>query len=87
MKARNAREPDQHLAYFDFERGFFRTVEASDSPDEVEIARVIAGAMSSYKFYTRQELELVGSYSIERKGLGFRRKGSKVWSVTRSEVS
>ena len=59
-EARNAREPDQHLAYFDFERGFFRVVDASDSPDEVEIARVIAGAMSHRrKFYTRQELELL----------------------------
>ena len=68
-EARNAREPDQHLAYFDFERGFFRMVDASDSPDEVEIARVIAGAMSSYKFYTRQELELLAREALKEKDL------------------
>ena len=58
-EARNAKEPEQHLAYFDYDRGFFRVVDAQDSPDEVEIARVVASAMDKHKFYTRQDLELL----------------------------
>ena len=68
-EARNAREPDQHLAYFDFERGFFRPVSVSDAPDEVEVARVVAGAMSSYKFYTRQDLELLARQALKENEL------------------
>ena len=64
-EARNAREPDQHLAYFDFDRGFFRVVDASDSPDEVEIARVVAAGMDRRKFYTRQELELLARQALK----------------------
>jgi len=64
-EARNAREPDQHLAYFDFDRGFFRMVDASDSPDEVEIARVVAAGMDRRKFYTRQELELLARQALK----------------------
>ena len=68
-EARNAREPEQHLAYFDFERGYFKVVDAQDSPDEVEIARVVASAMSKQKFYTRQELELVARQALKENEL------------------
>ena len=44
-------------------------MDAQDSPDEVEIARVIAGAMSSYKFYTRQDLELLARTALKEKDL------------------
>ena len=64
-EARNAKEPEQHLAYFDYERGFFRVVDAQDSPDEVEIARVVAAAMNKHKFYTRQELELLARKALK----------------------
>ena len=63
-EARNAREPDQHLAYFDYEKGFFRVVDAQEGPDEVEIARVVAAAMNKHKFYTRQELELLARKAL-----------------------
>ena len=64
-EARNAKESEQHLAYFDYERGFFRVVDAQDSPDEVEIARVVAAAMNKHKFYTRQELELLARKALK----------------------
>ena len=68
-EARNAKEPEQHLAYFDYDRGFFRVVDAQDSPDEVEIARVVASAMDKHKFYTRQDLELLARKALKESDL------------------
>jgi hypothetical protein len=44
-------------------------VSVSDAPDEVEVARVVAGAMSSYKFYTRQDLELLARQALKENEL------------------
>ena len=46
-------------------RGYFKVVDAQDSPDEVEIARVVASGMSRQRFYTRQEMELVARESLK----------------------
>jgi hypothetical protein len=64
-EARNAKEPEQHNAYFDYEGGFFKVVDAKAGPDEVGIARVVAKAMDRHKFYTRTDLEILARQALK----------------------
>ena len=71
-EARNAQEPKEHLANFDFEQGMWQVNEftpRSTKPqlseeDEVQIADVVVGAMSSTKFYKRKELEILAREAL-----------------------
>ena len=71
-EARNAQEPKEHLASFDFEQGMWQVNEftpRSTKPqlseeDEVQIADVVVGAMSSTKFYKRKELEILAREAL-----------------------
>ena len=63
-EARNAQEPKEHLANFDFDKGMWEVNEFTQrkqlsEDDEVLIADVVVNAMSSTKFYNRKELELL----------------------------
>ena len=68
-EARNAREPETHLARFDFEKGFWDTVDFDQGPDEVEIAQKVADAMDRTKFYTRQDLEMLAREALKANNL------------------
>ena len=68
-EARNAREPDTHLARFDFEKGNWDMVDFDEGPDEVEIAQKVADAMDRTVFYTRQELELLARQALKENNL------------------
>ena len=68
-EARNAREPETHLARFDFEKGFWDTVDFDQGPDEVEIAQKVADAMDRTKFYTRQDLEILAREALKANNL------------------
>ena len=70
-EARNAQEPKEHLANFDFEQGMWQVNEFTprqtkqlSEEDEVLIADVVVGAMSSTKFYNRKELELLAREAL-----------------------
>ena len=70
-EARNAQEPEEHMAFFDFEEGIWkrsmwtpkRKHEVSEE-DEVKIAQVVASAMSSTTFYKRKELEMLAREAL-----------------------
>lgn len=70
-EARNAQEPKEHLANFDFEKGLWEVSEYTarqakivSEEDEVQIADVVVNAMSSTKFYNRKELELLAREAL-----------------------
>ena len=71
-EARNAQEPKEHLANFDFEQGMWQVNEFTprntkpqlSEEDEVLIADVVVGAMSSTKFYKRKELEILAREAL-----------------------
>ena len=68
---RNAHEPEEHMAFFDFDEGIWkrsmwtpkRKHEVSEE-DEVKIAQVVASAMSSTTFYKRKELEMLAREAL-----------------------
>jgi len=70
-EARNAQEPEEHMAFFDFDEGIWkrsmwtpkRKHEVSEE-DEVKIAQVVASAMSSTVFYKRKELEMLAREAL-----------------------
>ena len=70
-EARNAQEPEEHMAFFDFDEGIWkrsmwtpkRKHEVSEE-DEVKIAQVVASAMSSTTFYKRKELEMLAREAL-----------------------
>ena len=70
-EARNAQEPEEHMAFFDFDEGIWkrsmwtpkRKHEMSEE-DEVKIAQVVASAMSSTTFYKRKELEMLAREAL-----------------------
>tara|TARA_A100001515_G_scaffold134852_1_gene125341 strand:+ start:2035 stop:4002 length:1968 start_codon:yes stop_codon:yes gene_type:complete len=64
-EARNAKEPEQHNAYFDYQEGCFKMVQPKEGPDEVAIAKVVAKAMDKHKFYTRQDLEILARQALK----------------------
>ena len=76
-EARNAMEPKEHLASFDFDDGMWKVNEftprntkpALTEDDEVKIAGVVVDAMSSTKFYKRKELELLAKEALSKSGL------------------
>ena len=70
-EARNAREPESHAAYFNFDTGLWNTVDfdAEKQVDEVDIAHTVANSMDKTKFYTRAELELQARKALKDRGL------------------
>ena len=70
-EARNAREPESHAAYFNFDTGFWNIVDfdAEKQVDEVDIAHTVANSMDKTKFYTRAELELLARKALKDRGL------------------
>ena len=70
-EARNAQEPEEHMAFFEFDEGIWkrsmwtpkRKHEVSEE-DEVKIAQVVASAMSSTTFYKRKELEMLAREAL-----------------------
>ena len=70
-EARNAQEPEEHMAFFDFDEGIWkrsmwtpkRKHEVSEE-DEVKIAQVVASAMRSTSFYKRKELEMLAREAL-----------------------
>ena len=70
-EARNAQEPKEHLANFDFEQGMWQVNEFTQrkqlsEDDEVLIADVVVNAMSSTKFYNRKELQLLAREALSK---------------------
>ena len=72
-EARNAREPEEHMAFFDFDEGLWkrsmwtpptRQKQEMSEEDEVKIANVVVGAMSSTTFYKRKELEILAREAL-----------------------
>jgi RecA-family ATPase len=71
-EARNAQEPKEHLANFDFEQGMWQVNEFTprntrpqlSEEDEVLIADVVVNAMSTTKFYKRKELEILAREAL-----------------------
>ena len=70
-EARNAREPESHAAYFNFDTGLWNTVDfdAEKQVDEVDVAHTVANSMDKTKFYTRAELELQARKALKDRGL------------------
>ena len=70
-EARNAREPESHAAYFNFDTGLWNTVDfdAEKQVDEVDVAQTVANSMDKTKFYTRAELELQARKALKDRGL------------------
>ena len=73
-EARNAMEPKEHLASFDFDDGMWKVSDLTQrntrpqltEEDEVAIANVVVSAMSSTKFYIRKELELLAKEALSK---------------------
>jgi len=72
-EARNAQEPKEHLANFDFDKGLWevneftqRQTKQLSEDDEVLIADVVVNGMSSTKFYNRKELELLAREALSK---------------------
>ena len=72
-EARNAQDPNEHIAFFDFDQGqwvvsdFTPINKKSDEEieqDEVEIATIVMKAMEEDKFYKRAELELLAKAAL-----------------------
>ena len=84
-EARNAREPKEHLASFDFDDGMWKVNEFTprnvkpqlSEEDEVKIAGVVVDAMSSTTFYKRKELELLAKEALSKAGLGSGNKSAQ----------
>jgi len=84
-EARNAMEPKEHLASFDFDDGMWKVNEftprntkpALTEDDEVKIAGVVVDAMSSTKFYLRKELELLAKEALSKAGMNSGNKASQ----------
>ena len=70
-EARNAREPESHAAYFNFDTGFWNIVDFDTEKqiDEVDIAHTVANSMDKTKFYTRAELQLLARKALKDRGL------------------
>ena len=75
-EARNAKEPDEHTARFDFNEGMWKMNEFTShnipkqakqtEEDEVKIAQIVAGAMSLTTFYKRNELEMLARETLKK---------------------
>jgi RecA-family ATPase len=70
-EARNAKEPEEHLAHFNFDEGLWKVNEWTprekkeiSEEDEVKIAKVVVEAMSSTTFYKRKELEILAQEAL-----------------------
>ena len=74
-EARNAADPQEHLAFFDFDDGlwqvsdFTKIQKKSDdeiSEDEVEIAGIVMKAMKENEFYKRSDLEFLAKTALKQ---------------------
>ena len=75
-EARNAKEPDEHTARFDFNEGMWKMNEFTShnipkqakqtEEDEVKIAQIVAGAMNLTTFYKRNELEMLARETLKK---------------------
>ena len=72
-EARNAKDPDEHLAFFDFELGVWtisdlgkRQTKVVSPEDEVEIAGIVLKGMKVDTYYKRAELELIAKAQLRR---------------------
>jgi hypothetical protein len=72
-EARNAKDPDEHLAFFDFELGVWtisdlgkRQTKVVSPEDEVEIAGIVLKGMKVDTYYKRADLELVAKAQLRR---------------------
>ena len=72
-EARNARDPDEHLASFDFELGEWQVSDLLKRPtkqisteDEVEIADIVFKGMQLDKYYKRGDMELLAKKQLRR---------------------
>ena len=70
-EARNAREPESHAAYFNFDTGLWNIVDfdSEKQVDEVDIAHTVANSMDKTKFYTRGDLEICARKALKDRGL------------------
>jgi predicted ATP-dependent serine protease len=84
-EARNAMEPKEHLASFDFNDGLWKVNDFTprnvkpqlSEEDEVKIAGVVVDAMSSTKFYLRKELEVLAREALSAAGMNSGNKASQ----------
>ena len=73
-EARNAQEPNEHLAAFDFDEGEWKVNAFTpvtpgkqvSEEDQVIIARVLMQAMESTVFYRRKELEILARQALKK---------------------
>ena len=72
-EARNARDPDEHLASFDFELGEWQVSDLLKRPtyqisteDEGEIADIVFKGMQLDKYYKRGDMELLAKKQLRR---------------------
>jgi len=72
-EARNARDPDEHLASFDFELGEWQVSDLLKRPtkqvsaeDEVEIASIVLKGMKVDQYYKRGDMELLAKKQLRR---------------------
>ena len=72
-EARNARDPDEHLASFDFELGEWQVSDLLKRPtkqvsaeDEVEIASIVLKGMQVDQYYKRGDMELLAKKQLRR---------------------
>jgi len=68
-EARNAREPESHAAYFNFDTGVWNVVDLGPAVLEpYQIADIVASAMNPVKFYTRTQIELLARETLKKAG-------------------
>ena len=75
-EARNAADPQEHIAFFDFDDGLWQVSDFTRMPnakseeeiheDEVEIAGIVMKAMKENQFYKRSELEFEAKTALKR---------------------
>jgi len=72
-EARNAKDPDEHMASFDFNLGVWeisdlgkRMTREISTEDEVAIAQLVHKGMEVNKYYKRNEMELIAKTQLRR---------------------
>ena len=73
-EARNARDPDEHLAHFDFDLGVWtasdltakKTTSEDSIEDQVALAELVLKGMKAEEYYRRNELESLARQQLRR---------------------
>lgn len=74
-EARNAQDPNEHIAFFDFDQGMWvvsdftpinKKSDEEIEQDEIEVATIVMKAMEENKFYKRAELEILAKAALKR---------------------